>query len=37
MILDRLLQTQDEFGAELISDAEIQSIKAIWTEDLLKI
>ena len=36
MILERLLQTQDQFGAELISDAEIQSIKAIWTEDLLK-
>jgi DNA sulfur modification protein DndC len=36
MILDRLLQTQAEFGAELISADEIQSIKRIWTEDLLK-
>lgn len=36
MILERLLQTQEEFGAELISAAEIQSIKRIWTEDLLK-
>ena len=36
MILERLLKTQEEFGVELISAEEIQSIKRIWTKDLLK-
>lgn len=36
MILERLLATQLEFGAQLISQAEIQVIRRLWTEDLTK-
>lgn len=36
MILERLLAAQDEYGAQLISEAEIQVIRRLWTEDLTK-
>ena len=36
LILQRLIETQDEYGDLLISEAEIQIIRRIWTEDLLK-
>jgi DNA sulfur modification protein DndC len=36
MILERLLATQVEYGAQLISEAEIQVIRRLWTEDLTK-
>lgn len=36
MILDKLLTTQEEYGAELITQAEIQVIRRLWTEDLTK-
>lgn len=35
-ILDRLLQTQDEFGSRLISKEEIDLIKALWADELSK-
>ena len=35
MILDRLLETQQVFGAELITGAELDRIQQIWSEDLL--
>lgn len=35
MILDRLLQTQIEYGDALISDQEIETIKRIWAIDLI--
>ncbi len=37
MILDRLLQTQNEYGDTLISDQEIETIKRIWATDLIAI
>lgn len=36
MILQKLLETQIEYGEPLISEAEIQIIRRIWTEDLLR-
>lgn len=36
MILERLLATQAEYGAQIISEAEIQVIRRLWTEDLTK-
>jgi DNA sulfur modification protein DndC len=36
MILHKLLETQAEYGEELISEAEIQMIRKHWTEDLLR-
>lgn len=36
MILDKLIATQEEYGAELITQAEIQVIRRLWTEDLTK-
>lgn len=35
MILDRLLATQREYGASLITDREIEAIQRIWVEDLI--
>jgi DNA sulfur modification protein DndC len=35
LILDRLLQTQIEYGDVLISDQEIETIKRIWATDLI--
>lgn len=35
MILDRLLETQREYGATLITDREIEAIQRIWVEDLV--
>lgn len=35
-ILERLLSVQSQFGSELISDVEIQVIRRLWTEDLVK-
>ena len=35
LILDRLLQTQIEYGDALISDQEIETIKRIWATDLI--
>jgi DNA sulfur modification protein DndC len=35
MILDRLLQTQNEYGDTLISDQEIETIKRMWAIDLI--
>ncbi len=35
MILDRLLQMQSQYGEMLISPAEIEAIRAIWTEDII--
>ena len=35
-ILDRLLKLQNEVGLELISKEEIEMIKKIWSEDLLR-
>ena len=35
MILERLLQTQNEYGDILISDQEIETIKRIWATDLI--
>ena len=37
MILDRLLETEKEFGDPLISKAEIDFIESIWAEELLQI
>lgn len=34
IILQRLLETQAEYGGTLITDTEIQIIRRIWTEDL---
>ncbi len=36
MILEKLLETQARYGEELINTTEIQLIRRIWTEDLLK-
>lgn len=36
MILERLLEAQEEYGAPLISETEIQVIRRLWTEDLTK-
>lgn len=36
MILERLLSAQEEYGAPLISETEIQVIRRLWTEDLIK-
>lgn len=36
LILQKLLETQAEYGESLISDEEIQIIRRIWTEDLLR-
>ena len=36
MILERLLQTQEEYSGELITREEIDLIKAIWAEELSK-
>ena len=35
MILDRLLEMQAQYGEMLISPAEIEAIRAIWTEDII--
>lgn len=35
MILDRLLDTQDEFGQQLISRQEIDIIHKFWTKDMI--
>lgn len=35
MILDRLLEMQSQYGEMLISPAEIEAIRAIWTEDII--
>lgn len=35
MILDKLLQTQKQYGETLISDSEIEMIYRIWTDDLV--
>ena len=35
MILDRLLQTQQAFGTELVTAAELDRIQQIWSQDLL--
>lgn len=35
MILEKLLDTQEKFDGELISQAEIDLIKQIWAEDLI--
>ena len=35
MILERLLETQQQYGDRLISDAEIQKIHSIWANDLV--
>jgi hypothetical protein len=37
MILGRLLETEKEFGASLISKEEIDFIVSIWAEDLLQV
>jgi DNA sulfur modification protein DndC len=36
LILDKLLETQAAYGETLISEAEIQVIKRLWTEDLIR-
>lgn len=36
MILDRLLETEKEFGAPLISKEEIDMIESTWAEELLQ-
>lgn len=36
MILERLLQTQEEYNGKLITGEEIDLIKAIWAEELSK-
>ena len=36
IILQKLLETQAEYGEPLISEAEIQIIRRIWTEDLIR-
>lgn len=36
IILQKLLETQAEYGEPLISEAEIRIIRRIWTEDLLR-
>lgn len=36
MILDKLLEVQSTYGAELISSDEISIIKSTWAEDLIK-
>jgi DNA sulfur modification protein DndC len=36
MILQKLLETQAKYGEPLISEAEIQIIRRLWTEDLLR-
>lgn len=36
LILDKLLETQVAYGEKLISEAEIQVIKRLWTEDLTR-
>ncbi len=35
MILDKLLETQLEYGESLISESEIEIIQSIWAEDLI--
>ena len=35
IILDRLLETQREYGDILISDKEIETIQRIWATDLI--
>lgn len=36
LILQKLLETQEEYGEPLISEAEIQIIRRLWTEDLIR-
>lgn len=36
MILERLQATEKAYGARLISDAEIETIRRIWAEDLIQ-
>lgn len=36
MILERLQETEQAYGARLISDAEIETIRRIWAEDLIQ-
>lgn len=36
MILDRLLETEKEFGDKLISKEEIDIIESAWVEELLQ-
>ncbi|MFI3189475.1 MAG: DNA phosphorothioation system sulfurtransferase DndC [Methylococcales bacterium] len=36
IILQKLLETQAEYGEPLISEAEIQIIRRLWTEDLIR-
>ena len=36
MILEKLQETEKAYGARLISDAEIETIRRIWAEDLIQ-
>jgi hypothetical protein len=36
MILDRLLETEKEFGDQLISKEEIDFIESTWADELLQ-
>lgn len=36
IILQKLLETQVEYGNPLISEAEVQIIRRLWTEDLIR-
>lgn len=35
MILDRLLAVEKEYGEKLITDDEVETIRAIWTDDII--
>lgn len=37
MILERLLQTQSEYGAQLITEIEVEAIQRLWVNDLIAI
>jgi DNA sulfur modification protein DndC len=36
IILQKLIETQEECGEQLITEAEIQIIRRLWTEDLIR-
>ena len=36
MILQRLQETEQAYGARLVSDAEIEAIRRVWAEDLIQ-
>ncbi len=36
MILQRLQETEQAYGARLVSDAEVEAIRRVWAEDLIQ-